>query len=297
MMVIGSERRAQRRNRRSIDDLDSEGRARLRRLLAGARLVVLPTSEAIPRVESRLAPGAVPLAVAATAELGIDQTIAVAEVLAARGYDVTPHLAARQIRTERHLDEILLRLAQRGISRVFVVQGRQDETGAFPTSLELLQAMTDHRHPPPEVGVAGYPEGHHRVESEQLTDSLLARASHCTFVSTQVCLNPSRLLRWLSEMRVRGLEVPVEIGLPGVVQLDRLRRRAPGNVAGIPAPRRRGTEWYDPTGLVAELAVQPVVDRLGVGGLRLETLNEIEPTAAWRQQVYDLAQQTRTGKP
>lgn len=295
-MVVGSQRRAQRRNRRSIDDLDAAGRTRLQELLASARLALLPTSEAIPSLEARLSPGAVALAVTCTAELGIDQTIAVSEVLAARGYDVTPHIAARQVRTGRHLDEILLRLARRGITRVFVVQGRQSTAGAFPTSLGLLEAMQGHPQSPAEVGVAGYPDGHHRVDRDRLTAGLLARAGYAGFVSTQVSLHPARLLGWLAEMRVRGLSLPVELGIPGVVQLDRLRRQDPGLAAVVPAGRGRNPAWYDPTGLVAALADQAVMDRLNVSGLRVETLNAIDAAAAWRQQIYDFTQKARTDR-
>ncbi len=291
-MVIGSERRAQRRNRRSIDDLDAAGRARLQRLVQSSRLVVMPTSEVISLVESRFAPGTVAVAVRCTDGLGLDQTIAVSEVLAARGYEVTPHLTARQTRTSRYLDEILRRLARRAIDRVFVIRGRAGQPGSFPTTRQLLEAIRQHPDAPTVVGIAGYPEGFGDLDREHLAGLLLDLASHATYVSTAVSLSPERVLRWIAEMRVRGLEVPIEVGLPGVVRMDELRQQA----AGTPYSRRRGTEWYDPTQFVAQLAGLPAVDRLDIDGLRLETSNQIEPTAVWRQEIYDLANQARTGR-
>ncbi len=290
-MVIGSERRAQRRNRRSIDDLDAESRTRLRRLVTGSRLVAMPTSEVIGLVESRFAPGTVSLAVTCTHGLGLDQTIAVSEVLAARGYDVTPHLAAWQTRTPRHLDEILRRLARRAIDRVFVIRGRAGQPGSFPTSRHLLEAIRQHPDAPAEIGIAGYPEGFDDVDRERLAGRLLDRTAHATYVSTAVSLSPERVLRWVAEMRVRGLELPIEVGIPGVVRMGEIRQQA----AGTPYSRKRASEWYDPTLFVAQLAGLAVVDRLDLAGLRIDTSNQIDATAAWRQEIYDLANQARTG--
>lgn len=291
-MVIGSNRRAQRRNRRLIDELDPDGRARLRRLLNSSRLMLIPTSEVIPLVESRFAPGSVSLAVACTESLGLDQTIAVSEVLAARGYDVTPHLAARQIRTDRHLDEILRRLARRAIDRVFVIRGRAGHPGPFQAALALLKAINAHPAAPAEVGITGHPEGLGDVDGDRLAGRLLERAAHATFVSTDVSLSPEGVLRWVAEMRVRGLELPIEVGIPGVVRPSEIGRQG----ADPSSSRQRIAGWYDPTPFITRLAGLSVVDRLEIGGLRVETSNQIETTAAWRQEIYTLVHQARAGR-
>ena len=285
-MVV--DRRTRRRNRRSIGELDSPSRTRLRGLLDRSRLVVEPTSEIISLVESRIPPGAVGLAVACTDGLGVDQTIAVSEVLASRGHQVTAHLAARQIRTRRHLDETLQRLARRAITRILVVRGRTETSGAFETAGELLDAIHSHRDAPSEIGIVGHPGGIADIDRERLARRLLALATHATYVSTAATTpSPEQLLRWLAEMRVRGLELPVEAGVPSVFS------RA-GLVGERGSSRRSSAEWHDPTRFVAALAAQPVLDRLEVVGLRLETANEIERTAAWRQETYGLAHQVRT---
>jgi hypothetical protein len=50
------------------------------------------------------------------AEPGLDATVALAEHLAAHGYDAIPRLSARLVRDSSHLDED--RRAARGISKV-----------------------------------------------------------------------------------------------------------------------------------------------------------------------------------
>ena len=289
-MTIGSQRRASRKARRALDELDSESRARLQRLISEARFVIVPTSEAISLVESRLTPGTVRLGVSGTAELGIDQTVAVAEILAAKGFDVTPHLPARHISTPAHLDEILRRLRRRSIDRVLVVEGRRGGPGAFPDAARLLAAMHEHPDVPSDIGIAGHPNGHPAHDPAELTERLLERSRLASFVSTRVSLHPVRLLGWLTEMRLRGLELPIEAGVPGAVHRDQL-------IAENPSLERQiqGQETHNgPTRFVIDLAGHPAVERLGLVSLRVDTLNHLQATADWRQQLYDLSQRARS---
>lgn len=288
MIVMGGARRTRRRSRRSVSELDLEGRARLQRLVTTARLVVMPTSEAISRIESRLAPGTVALGVACATGLGVDQTVAVSEVLAAKGYDVTPHLSAREISTPRHLNEILQRLARRSLRRVLVVRGRGGSARAFPTVTQLLEEMRDHPIAPEHIGIAA----NHEASGERRAARLLERAANAGFVSTRAVLDPGQLLAWVAEMRVRGLGLPIEAGVPGVIPCRALERGGSGIEPAVRSVARIAAE-YDPTGLVAELAAQQMIDRLNIDGLRLETMNEIEATANWRQTIYDLTQPER----
>ena len=259
MMTIRNQRWALRRTRRDLDELDGESRARLQSLISEARFVILPTSEAIRLVESRLAPGTVRLGVSCTAGLGIDQTVAVAEILAARGYDVTPHLAARQISTPGRLDEILRRLRRRSIGRVLVVEGRRGGPGAFRGSARLLAAMHDHPDVPPTIGIAGYPDGHPSHEPAELTERLLERSNFASFVSARLSLDPGRLLGWLTEMRLRGLELPVEAGVAGAVEFPAACRSA--DFPPVPRPG-----WRAPSNSMNSLPRSLLsLDRIGDG--------------------------------
>lgn len=291
-MLVTGDRRSQRRIRRAVAELDPESRLRLRRLLSSARFVVLPTSAAISQVEARLAPGSIPISVACAHELGIDQTIAVAEVLAMKGHDVSLHLAARQIRSNRHLDEILLRLARRAIGRVLVVRGRGASAGLFDSAGAFLAALTGREDAPADIGTAAEVGAGRDRDAE--AGRLLERAVHATHVSVQTIPSIPRLLGWVAEMRIRRLGLPIEIGVPGVVRFEELGKGVPGFAAALP-PGRQRPDWFDPTDLVAAVARDQTLDQLDVHGLRVETLNHLDATAAWRQQVYDLASISKAG--
>lgn len=281
--------RAHRRARRSVVELDGEARGRLRRLVAEARLAVLPTSDVVARIQARLAPGTVGLVVGAHAGLGLDQTVAVTELLAAQGFEVTPQIDPTGIRTERHLDEIVHRLARRTVKRWLMVE----RDPATPQATDwLLDALADHPAAPQAVGLEAYPQGRPGIEPSRESERLMARARQVSFLSTAPVVDAGRLLTWITETRVRGIEVPIEIGVPGVVPVATLRREAPALAASLVV--RNGAP-FDPTILLGTLAGDHAIERLDVTGLRLDTYNEIEPTENYRQQLYDFALTVRSG--
>lgn len=288
MVLASSERRAHRRSQRTVADLDPAARKQLRQLLTNACLVVLPTSSVVELVTARLAPGSVTVGVASTDGLGMDQTIAVTEVLATRGYEVRPHLARSHVKSSRHLTEVLTRLSQRGVGSLLAVPGRNRSGRYAPPLAEFVGDIASHGGIP-RVGVAAAlvrgPAGNNRAPA------VLAAARQADFVSTRSSVHPGEMLAWVAEMRVRGLEAPVELGLPGMVHMQALRREDPG-VARLLDGRRR-IQWHNPTALMASLAQDRSLERLDISGVRIDTLNYLDENAGWRQRLFDLANPNR----
>ena len=77
----------------------------LRRLLTRARFEVLPTASCEDAVRENLEHGFT-VTVTASPSKGLEATLELAERLAAAGYDVVPHLAARMISGRSELAEI-----------------------------------------------------------------------------------------------------------------------------------------------------------------------------------------------
>jgi len=278
--------RAQRRSRRAVEELTTDGRERVRSLVANASLAVLPTSDAVARVTARLAPGNVSVIVAARRGLGVDQTIAVSEMLASKGYPVTPEVDVGEIRPGRHFQETVYRLSRSGITRVLVVE----PSGHGEPTEHLLAELHDQTGGLRRVGIKVATTGP-GLDTEQQAAMLSAWAPRLSFVATETSAEPAGVLSWVREMRVRGLELPVEIGLPGVAFLAVLRREVPAVAASLGV---RNADTYDPTRLVVELADDQALERLVISGLRLDTCNEVAGTEDWRQRIYDLVQPARS---
>ena len=80
--------------------------ATVRRLLTHARYEVLPT----PTIEAKVlesVPTSVPVTITASPSMGLERTISTAERLAAAGYTVVPHLAARMVSGRAELEELV----------------------------------------------------------------------------------------------------------------------------------------------------------------------------------------------
>jgi methylenetetrahydrofolate reductase (NADPH) len=278
MVLLGSDRRAARRSVRRVVELDAGGRQRLRALLTNSCLVVEPTTSVVELVGSRLAPGSVTVGVASNASLGIDQTVAVTEILAARGYDVRPHLSAALIEGPRHLARITRRLLR--CRSVLLVPGSDDSApdGEVP---DLAAAI---------AGTAGAPRVGMLVPAvagDRHAERVLAAAASADWISTGVSLDTRPVIGWVAQMRVRGLETPIELGVPGVVRFDALARRYPEAVTETGGRRR--PQWHEPTALVSSIAEEQALERLAITGLRIDTLNFVDETAGWRQRLFDLA--------
>ena len=108
-----------------------------------------------------------------------------------------------------------------------------------------------------------------------------------------MCLDPERIRQWLEHERASGLVLPVDLGVPGVV--ERAKLMTMGVRLGIGTSLRflrknRSTVMamlapggYDPTELVAALADDAA--RLRISGLHTFTFNRVESTRAWQDRV------------
>ena len=274
--------------------LDSASRETLTRFLSHPRYEVLPTEESGDLVMRNL-PTEVTITVTSSPRRGIEATLALAERLAGGGYAVVPHLAARLVRDEPHLKEILARLDAIG-GRVFVVAGdSQQAAGAFPDSVSLLEAIASHAPAMKEIGVTGYPERHGFIDDDLTIQAMWDKRRQATYIVSNLCFDVRVVKKWIARVRKRGVPLPIFIGMAGVADPAKLLRVSTRIGIADSARFLRGhTNWlmrliqpggYAPdrfaTGLMPELARPD----MKVAGIHVFTFNEIEPTEQWRQQM------------
>ena len=110
-------------------------------LLRRSRFEVLPLEGVEEEVLAHLDRD-VTLTVTASPSRGLDPTIALSERLVRAGYTVVPHLSARLVRDQAHLDELLDRALAAGIRGLFVPAGDAAEpAGEFEGAAELLLSL------------------------------------------------------------------------------------------------------------------------------------------------------------
>jgi methylenetetrahydrofolate reductase (NADPH) len=236
------------------------------------------------------------LTVTASPTRGIEQTLALSERLAAHGYRVVPHLAARLVSDRAHLRELLAQVAASGLREVFVVAGDiRQPAGEFEGAAALLAAIAEVDHGLEGIGITGYPESHAFISDETTIQAMFDKAPLATYIVSQICFDPEVIGTWIRRVRDRGVDLPMHIGLPGPVAATRLLRLS-GRIGLGESARflRRHGNWlgrmmlpraYRPEHLLERLA--PCLSRpdSGVAGLHLFTFNEIEQTERWRNET------------
>jgi methylenetetrahydrofolate reductase (NADPH) len=268
-------------------------RGALERALREASYEVLPLRGAEESVVEHV-PRTVPLTVTVTEAKGLTPTLELTERLSRHGFPVSPHLAARLVRDRAHLAEVVARLRDVGVDGVFVVGGDAAEpAGTFPDALSLLEELERAGHPFRRVGIGGYPEGHGHISPELIERALERKAPHATHVITQLCFSAATTTAWARQVRARGVDLPIRVGLPGAVTRQKLVRISAGLGLGQSArflAKQHSVFWrfflphgYRPDRLLERLA--PTIGRPGddLQGFHFFTFNEVARTEAWRQ--------------
>ena len=243
-------------------------------------------------------PKDIALAVTASPSKGTRATVELAERLAGHGFGVAPHLSARLIRDRTELAEILHRLHEAGIRRAFVVAGDIDEpAGEFEGAAGLLRAMSEIGHDLHEVGITGYPESHPKISDEMTIQAMYEKAPYATYIISQICFDPEVTSDWARRVWLRGVRLPIRIGMPGSVNRQKLLRISTSIGLGESARfLNRQRNWllkmflpggYSPDRLIEGLKPGFADPESNIRGLHIYTFNEVETTEAWRREMLE----------
>jgi methylenetetrahydrofolate reductase (NADPH) len=262
-----------------------------------SRFEVLPLEQS--EREAALLDEPVRLAITCSPRHGPDRTVAIAGRLSAQGHTVAVHLAARMVRDRDHLDALLADLARAEVDDILLIGGDASPPhGPYSSAADLLPELAGHPRRPAAIGIAGYPEGHPKIDEERLADLLARKAEHATYVTTQLCFDPEALLAWLRTARARGLELPVLVGLPGVVDRRKLLEVSMriGVGASLAFVRKQrglksllGRSSSAADRLYDGLAPHAGDPELGIAGFHYYTFNQLVNTWRWEREMSDRA--------
>jgi len=261
-----------------------------------AYMEIFPT----PSIESKLdvlEPNSY-IAVTCSPSKGVELTLDMVERLAQRGFKVVPHIAARMVKDDTHLREILKRLDDLPIISIFVPGGDAAQpVGKFSTALELLRAIAEVEHKFTEIGIAAHPEGHPAVSNEVLFEQLLKKQEFSNYIVTQMCFDAGVLAGWLRDVRERGITLPAWIGLPGASDRNTLMTTSLRIGVGDSlrylkthvriAARLLKSKSYRPDGLLVELAPYIADPAYLIEGHHIYCFNQVERAEQWRHEFLD----------
>jgi methylenetetrahydrofolate reductase (NADPH) len=276
---------------------DKKTREMVAEALRRPRYEVIPLQGAEEQVVEHV-PKDVKVTVTASPKKGIESTLELAERLSKRGYATAPHLSARLVRDEVHLEEILGRLRGSGIRDAFVVAGdAQEPAGKFAGASGLLAAMAELGHDLDEIGITGYPESHPFISDADTINAMYEKEPYATYIVSQICFDAEVIAGWARRVRQRGVDLPIYVGMPGAVSRQKLLRISRGVGLGESARfLKKYGNWfvrfflpggYSPDRLVEGLTPVFTDPESKVRGFHVYTFNEVGKTEAWRREKLD----------
>ncbi len=272
--------------------MSAPAREALAQALATPTLEIIPLSGALDQA-AFLPPGA-RVSVTASPIKGIEATIELCGRLQAAGFKAVPHISARMVRDRAHLTDLLAALEGMAVTRAFVVGGDSKTAGEYPDGPSLLRAMKELSDHFTEIGIPCYPQGHPFIADDALLVALREKAAYASYMTSQLCFDPSAIGSWLAARRSEGISLPLHIGVPGATEPHRLlaitarigvadtHRFLTKNIRFVARLVRSGG-FYRPDPLLEALAPQMAEERSGIAALHLYTFNAVEATETWRR--------------
>lgn len=226
-----------------------------------------------------------------------DKLVEIANGIFMRGLKPVPHIAARNISSERALGDLLSRLASSaGIKKIMLIGGDHDRgAGPFENAFEVIESGVLEGSGIREIGLAAYPEGHPSISEDVLRVSLrdkleaTERRGLKAHIVTQFSFDAWPVVTWLRALRSSGVSNPVRIGMAGPASIPSLikfarrcgvRASAKGftrHATSIGKLLTRGT----PADLVQELAEAVAHESLGKIGAHFYSFGGLAQAAKW----------------
>lgn len=279
--------------RRRAPELTDDRRHALAALLEHPKFELIPLKNVLD--QAAFLPEGTTVSVTASPAKGMAATVDLSLELQQRGFDVIPHISARLTQDRAELTDVMKRLGDAGLSRVFIVGGDAEPPGEFFDAPALIRAMEEMGHPFTEMGITGYPEGHPLISEEKLEAALVEKAPYAAYTATQMCFNPETITSWIGSIRALGVDLPVVIGIPGVYDLRKLAVVSARIGVGVSARYLRKNSsligklvmpgGYSPDALILSLAATLADPIANVRALHIYTFNQVEKTEAWRQDM------------
>ncbi len=157
-----------------------------------------------------------------------------AKAVRALGLEPMPHFSARRIPSREAFETYLQAVVRdAGVKRCFVIAGDPPSPeGPFEDSAALIGTGAFERAGIEAIGLGGHPEGHPNMTPQQCWDVLaskcadIERRGMASLIVTQFAFDADGMLNWLKELRTRGLDAPVRLGVPGPAGIKTLLRFA-----------------------------------------------------------------------
>jgi len=145
------------------------------------------------------------------------------------GLNAIPHLPARTIKNYNSLEKYIGRLSEyAGCNKILVIGGGGIQYGDINSTLEVLESDLLSKFNFKYVGLAGHPEGHPDISSEELDKTIIDKnkfaknIDYKMYFVTQFFFESTAFENWERHISSIGNKLEIHAGIPGPATLKTL---------------------------------------------------------------------------
>jgi methylenetetrahydrofolate reductase (NADPH) len=226
-----------------------------------------------------------------------------AAALRRAGFNPVPHIAAREMASREALDDFFARArGEADVRRVLLIAGDVAiARGPFRSSHDIRKSGLLEAHGISAVSVAGHPEGHPFLDAPGTFAMLRTWANWGrergidVDIVTQFCFERAPILSFLDDLDMRGIALPVIIGLagpasPATLTKFALRCGIGNSIRALRAQIGRYGRLLTDTGpdeVVRGLLSAPRAATAPIAGFHLFPFGGLRKSAVWRRDFLE----------
>ena len=234
------------------------------------------TPRAVAKIEnlSELIPTGTLVYIAHIEGTPIEEMVKTAKKINEQGYATMPHFPARIIKDKKTLKEWISKYQNEANvkSALLLGGGVNKPYGEYDSSIQLIESELFDLAGFEKLYIAGHPEGNKDIDPDGSTkniDQALSwkneyknRTDADMAITTQFCFDSKTVINWANDIKNKGVDIPIHIGIAGPAKLQTLLRYSIecGIGASIKILQKRALDLtklllpYKPTSIINELA-------------------------------------------
>tara|TARA_B100001113_G_scaffold307478_1_gene269176 strand:+ start:51 stop:902 length:852 start_codon:yes stop_codon:yes gene_type:complete len=234
------------------------------------------TPRAVAKIEnlSELIPPETLVYIAHIEGTPIDEMVKTAKKINDQGYVTMPHFPARIIKDKNTLKDWISRYQnEANVNNALLLGGGVKKPyGDYDSSIQLIESELFDIAGFNKLYFAGHPEGNKDIDPDGSTkniDEALSwkndfrnRTDADMAITTQFCFDSKTVINWANDIKSKGINIPIHIGIAGPAKLQTLLRYSIecGVGASIKILQKRALDLtklllpYKPTNILSELA-------------------------------------------
>ena len=235
------------------------------------------TPRAVAKIEnlSELIPSGTLVYIAHIEGTPIEEMVKTAKKINEQGYATMPHFPARIIKDKKTLKDWISKYQnEANVKGALLLGGGVNKPyGEYDSSIQLIESELFDLAGFEKLYIAGHPEGNKDIDPDGSTKNIdqallwkneyKNRTDADMAITTQFCFDSKTVINWANDIKNKGVDIPIHIGIAGPAKLQTLLRYSIecGVGASIKILQKRALDLtklllpYKPTKILDELAI------------------------------------------